>query len=75
MALSEEILEHLEKLPEPFQAEVLDFVEYLESKISRGNRKDSEDKDWSKFSLSLAMQGVEDDCSLYSIEDIKEKLI
>ncbi|OGW43731.1 MAG: hypothetical protein A2Y66_09190 [Nitrospirae bacterium RBG_13_41_22] len=36
MSLAEKILEHLQELPVPFQAEVLDFVEYLESKIKKG---------------------------------------
>ncbi len=73
MTLPEEILDHVEKLPEPFQAEVLNFVEYLESKVSRDNKKGGEDEDWSRLSLSFAMQGMEDECSLYSLEDLKEK--
>ena len=73
MALSEEILEHVEKLPESFQAEVLDFVEYLESKMCRDHKKGHEDEDWSRLSLSFAMQDMEDEYSPYSLEDIKEK--
>ena len=74
MDISEEISEHVEKLPEAFQAKVLDFVEYLESKISRDNRRGVEDEDWSQLSLSFAMRGMEDECSTYSIDDVKEKL-
>ena len=73
MNISEEISEHVEKLPEAFQAKVLDFVEYLESKISRDNKRGVED-DWSQLSLSFAMRGMEDECSTYSIDDVKEKL-
>jgi len=73
MDISEEISEHVEKLPEAFQAKVLDFVEYLESKISRDNKRGVED-DWSQLSLSFAMRGMEDECSTYSIDDVKEKL-
>ncbi len=74
MSMSKEISEHVEKLPEVFQTEVLDFVEYLESKISRDNRRGVEDEDWSQLSLSFAMRGMEDECSPYSIDDVKEKL-
>ena len=74
MNISEEISEHVEKLPEAFQAEVLDFVAYLESKISRDNRRGVEDEDWSQLSLSFAMRGMEDESPTYSIDDVKEKL-
>lgn len=74
MNISEEISEHVEKLPEAFQSEVLDFVEYLESKISRDNRRGVEDEDWSQLSLSFAMRGMEDEFPTYSIDDFKEKL-
>ena len=73
MNMSKEISEHVEKLPEVLQAKVLDFVEYLESKISRDNKRGVED-DWSQLSLSFAMRGMEDECSTYSIDDVKEKL-
>ena len=74
MNISEEISEHVEKLPGAFQAEVLDFVEYLESKISRDNRRGVEDEDWSQLSLSFAMRGMEDEFPTYSLDDVKEKL-
>jgi hypothetical protein len=70
---SKEISEHVEKLPEALQAKVLDFVEYLESKISRDNKRSVEDEDWSQLSLSSAMRDMEVECSPYSIDDIKEK--
>lgn len=38
MSLPEKIVKHIQELPEPFQAEVLDFVEYLESKIKKGKK-------------------------------------
>ncbi len=74
MNISEEISEHVEKLPVAFQAKVLDFVEYLESKLSSDNKRSFEDEDWSQFSLSFAMRGMEDESSPYSIDDVKEKL-
>jgi len=72
MTLTEKILQHLQTLPETFQAEVLDFVEYLESKIEK-SKEGEEEKEWSALSLSFAMQGMEDEYSPYSIDDIKER--
>jgi len=64
MSLEEKIIRHIHELPESKKAEVLDFVEYLKSK--------TDEKDWSEFSLSSAMRGMEDEISLYSLEDLKE---
>jgi len=63
------IIEELKSIPESDQAEVLDFVEYLKSKKGRKE----EDSDWSMFSLSSAMRGIEEEPSPYGVEDIKEK--
>ena len=38
MSLAENIIKHIQNLPESVQAEVLDFVEYLESKINKGTK-------------------------------------
>lgn len=72
MTLTEKILQHLQTLPEAFQAEVLDFIEYLESKIEK-SKKGEEEKEWSTLSLSFAMHGMEDEYSPYSLDDIKER--
>jgi hypothetical protein len=64
MSLEEKIIRHIQELPESKKVEVLDFVEYLRSK--------TEERDWSDFSLASAMRGMEDEASLYSMEDIKE---
>ena len=64
MSLEGKIIRHIHELPESKEAEVLDFVEYLKSK--------TDEKDWSEFSLSSAMRGMEDEISLYSLEDLKE---
>ena len=71
MTLPEKIIQHLQKLPEPVQAQVLDFVEYLELKV--GRRQDIQDgRDWSTLSLSYAMRGMEDEQTSYSANDLKE---
>jgi len=64
MSLEDKIIRQIQELPESKKAEVLDFVEYLKSKTG--------EKEWSAFSLSSAMRGMEDQISLYSLEDLKE---
>ncbi len=64
MNLEEKIIRHIKELPESKKAAVLDFVEYLRSK--------TEERDWSEFSLSAAMSGMENEVAPYSLEVIKE---
>jgi len=64
MKVSEQIIQHVNMLPEAAQSEMLDFVEYLELKSDRAN--------WSELSMSQAMRGMESEASLYSLNDIKE---
>lgn len=72
MTVAERILERVKSLPEPLQAEVLDFVEYLRSKVSRAGSAPDEEA-WSALSLSQAMRGMESEPSPYSIDDLKEE--
>ena len=67
MGFEEVILKHLQELPESERAEVLDFIEYLRAKTEKRDRKD-----WTTFSLNSAMRRLEDEPSLYSLDDIKE---
>ena len=69
MTLTEEIIQHIQTLPEPLKVEVLDFVEYLELK----SKKVEEEIDWSVLSLSSAMRGMEKETTHYSIGDLKER--
>ena len=71
MTFEERILQTVQALPESVQAQVLDFVEYLEAKV-RAGKKTQEEADWSVLSLSQAMRGLESEPSAYSIEDLKE---
>lgn len=64
MSIEEKIIRHIHEMPESKKAEVLDFVQFLKSK--------AESDQWSDFSLTSAMNGMEDELPLYSIEDIKE---
>ena len=71
MSTAEAILQHLKTLPDSAQREVLDFVQFLESR-----RKELAEREeslvWSDFSLTSAMRGMEDEEMLYSLADIKE---
>ena len=71
VTLTEQILRHLESLPDSLQAEVLDFAEYLKAKVRAGQRG-QEDVDWSALSLSQAMRGMESEATPYSAGDLKE---
>ena len=71
MTITEVIIQHLKTLPESAQAEVLDLVEYLESKVET-DKHTQDETDWSALSLSQAMRGMENEQTSYSIKDIKE---
>jgi hypothetical protein len=73
MLLTEKILKHIQEMPESFQAEILDFVEYLESKIKKGQQVDREKTECSELSLSFAMRDMEEEYSPYSLNDLKER--
>jgi aminopeptidase N len=65
MSIAEAIINDVQALSESKQAEVLDFVQYLRSKVEK-----QELKDWADLSLSSAMRGMEDEQVSYSINDI-----
>jgi len=69
MTLVQKIFQKVQKLPESVQAEVLDFIEFIDQK--KGHPSDDDLKD---FSLSSAMRGMEDEpLSEYDPTDLKEK--
>ncbi len=69
MGMAEKIQEYIQKLPQPLQAEVLDFAEYLLSKVER---ESEEETNWSALSLASAMRGMEDEGSpAYTVADLK----
>jgi hypothetical protein len=71
MLLSERIQQYVQRLPASFQAEVLDFVEYLTTKAER-EAVQQERRSWSSLSLSSAMRGMEhEDTPVYTLSDLK----
>jgi hypothetical protein len=72
MTTAERIHEQIQKLPEPLQAEALDFIEFLMQRQSV--RK--EDLDWSHLSLVAAMRDIEDEAvPIYDESDLKERWV
>lgn len=71
MAITERIQEYIQELPETFQKEALDFIEYLWKKSKNGTVRQEEDT-WSRFSLISAMRSMEDeDTPVYTVSDLK----
>jgi hypothetical protein len=67
MNLAEKILCHVQALPPAKQAEVLDFIEFISSRTAQ-----QEEGEWTEFSLSTAMRGLESEPAPYSLSDLKE---
>jgi hypothetical protein len=71
MAITDKIQEGVQQLPPALQAEVLDFVQFLLVKTTRGFQEDEEGL-WRDVSLSSAMRGMEDeDLPQYTSADLK----
>lgn len=71
MAVAQQIQESVQRLPTAFQAEVLDFVEYLLAKAEREALRE-EEQEWANFSLATAMRDMEDDEDAeYTLSDLK----
>lgn len=68
MSLAEKIIEKVKLLPKDKQSEILDFIDFLSKKVNEEERKQ-----WSQFSLEMAMRGLETEETLYTVEDIKER--
>lgn len=71
MTTTEAILQHLKSLPASAQREVLDFVEFLQSR-RREQAVREDEAAWSAFSLASAMRGMEEEETPYTLADIKE---
>jgi len=73
MTIVDQIQQRVRKLPVTSQVEVLDFAEYLLSKIDR-EMAGSEDEAWRDLSLTSAMRGMEDEqMPEYTTNDLKTK--
>jgi len=73
MMVVDKIYDSVQRLPEPLQMEVLDFIEYLLMKAQRDGAAGDE-ATWVNMSLDLAMRGMEDeDLPEYTMADLKEE--
>ena len=61
-----ELLQTIEQLPPDLQRELLDFARFL---LERARRQ--EEREWAAFSLTQAMQGMEDEEALYTLDDLR----
>ena len=66
MTLDEKIHQYVQKLPQSFQEEVLDYVEYLVMKAEQQAQQE-----WESLSLSSAMRDMEDASVSYSLSDLR----
>lgn len=71
MNTTQAISQHIEALPEEALREVLDFVEFLESRTIPNVVREA-DATWSAFSLASAMRGMDDEPTPYTEADVKE---
>lgn len=68
---AEKIQQYVQRLPESYQAQVLDFVEFLLTKAERDEVR-QEELAWSDLSLSLAMRDmVQEDTPQYTLDDLR----
>jgi len=65
------IVQHLMSLSESARQEVLDFVQFLESREA-GEVARRDNARWSRLSLTSAMRGMEGEDSPYALSDLKE---
>lgn len=71
MVIAEKIQQCLQRLPTSVQEEVLDFVEYLLTKVERDIPRE-EAGVWSDLSLTFAMREMEDEKTpVYTAADLK----
>ena len=71
MTTAQAIAQHVQVLPERTQREVLDFVEFLQSRTKPSAVRE-DDAAWSDFSLTSAMRGMEYESIPYAKADLKE---
>lgn len=73
MTTADRIREQVNQLPEAFQKEALDFIEFLTKKAKQRNSR-QDDLEWFNLSVTSAMRGLEDENSPdYDESDLKEK--
>lgn len=72
------LIEKIQNLPLEKQAEVFDFAEFLASRCNKDTHKPLTYNDWTnaeyaEMSMNQAMRDMEDEPSLYTLGDLKER--
>ncbi len=77
MTVAEKVHQRVLILPEQLQAEVLNFVEFLLTKVEPDLQitlQYRENQEWFELSLTMAMRGMEDEEGPdYTLADLKER--
>ncbi|NJL55614.1 DUF2281 domain-containing protein [bacterium] len=73
-----QFFEKVQALPPAKQAEVFDFIEFLASRSTTSQDQETAGDDWrnadfSTMAMSQAMRGMEEEPSLYTLDDLKER--
>jgi hypothetical protein len=72
MIVADKIHQRVRKLPTPLQAEVLDFVDFLFSRMEVGKPDEADELVWTDLSLAMALQGMEDEpMPEYTVADLR----
>lgn len=74
MVLVEKLQSDIQKLPTDLQQEVVDFVEFLLTKVDR-NAARQEESEWSRAGLEYMLQRMDaeegEDAPVYTLSDVK----
>jgi hypothetical protein len=73
-----QFFEKIQALPPAKQAAVLDFIEFLASRRTTSQDWETGEDDWtnadfSTMAMSQALRGMEEEPSLYTLNDLKER--
>ncbi len=69
-----QLLEKIQALPPDKQAEVFDFVDFLASRSASNSQHDEwTNAEFSEMAMNQALRGMEDEPSLYTLDDLKER--
>lgn len=73
-----QFFEKIQALSPAKQAEVLDFIEFLASRSTTSHEQQTAEDDWTnadfrEMAMSQAMRGMEEEPSLYTLDDLKER--
>ena len=71
----DELITKVNRLPDAYQQEVLDFVTFLEQRYGSRSATHSDwgERQFTSMSVDQAMRGMEEEPELYSEDDLEER--